>query len=142
MVKNIGEMKKKRHFTKDLFRRHEQILVVSFFLAANSFQSVFSCRVTSFSVEMSSGSPSGSEGADPVLATDNEVSIGASDIGTPSSVSRKSACRSFSRSRSVSLVCLQKQGLPVGQILLPSRVYRNVPIRSGVEQTDLWISLF
>ena len=43
---------------------------VSFFLWASSFQSVFS-----FSVEMSSGSPSGFEGADPLLVTDKEVSI-------------------------------------------------------------------
>ena len=78
---------------------------VSFFLGASSFQSVFSL----------SGSPSGSEGADPVLVT-NEVSIAASDIGSASSVSRKSARRSVSRPRSVLLEHFQQLELSVGQM--------------------------
>ena len=45
----------------------------------------------SFSVEMSSGSPSGSEGGDPVLVTDNELSVAASVVKSTSSVSWKSA---------------------------------------------------
>ena len=54
---------------------------------------MFSFSMSSFSVEMSPGSPSGSEGADPVLATDNEVSTAASDIESTSSVGKKSARR-------------------------------------------------
>ena len=76
---------------------------------------MFSFSVSSFSVEMSSASPSGSEGADPVLVTDNEESIAVSDIGSMSSVSRKSARRSASRLRSVSLERFQKLELSAGQ---------------------------
>ena len=48
---------------------------------------MFLFGLSSFSVEMFSGSPSGSEEADPELVTDNEVSRAALDSGSTSRLS-------------------------------------------------------